>query len=76
MKKSSYSERSLGFPLLYCCCSFDQTFCCYSEPREQGRTLTNLPPKVENQPEDNELHSKSGMPAWKQSNTLKTEQLQ
>lgn len=31
---------------------------------------------MENQPENNELHSKSGMSAWKQSNTLKTEQLQ
>jgi len=31
---------------------------------------------MEKQPEKNELHSKRGMSAWKQSNTLKTEQLQ
>lgn len=30
---------------------------------------------MEKQPDENELHSKRGMSAWKQSNTLKTEQL-
>lgn len=42
-KKLSFS---VGFPLLYCCCSFDHTFCCYSELRDQNSTLTNLPPKA------------------------------
>lgn len=31
---------------------------------------------MEKHPEENELHSKRDMSAWKQSNTLKTEQLQ
>lgn len=47
MKKKTVIQRGirgiiLGFPLLYC---FNQTFCCYSELRDQSSTLTNLPPK-------------------------------